>query len=425
MAENDLIGFGAKTLSNPSELGWMDWVTPDGTVLSSGENSTGADGAFPPGATTRTDAGRVVLWSYDLADGQALTLESIEVAAWAPSAEWEQRGPGKFNLGTVELRVAGATVAEVQAWGSDHHVSTLMAAAAGTSTSTVRASSVIDFGSALILASTTVIQARVTPTTGALGGHQPCVFRVWLWGTNATGGAVFYEGKLYPTGTDADQLILDVTLAAEFRLKSALIVADAGNTILVNDLEMKLDSEVIAVLGHPCMSAGVSRPARYSIPFGGLTFIGPRRFELSGRPFQDLGARVTATMVGRLESAGGGDGLGPVVSLVAPSVGPLAADYIDARYQPVSFRLYDADGIKDVTITVWLDGLPEPIVAFDDTGWRGRFVGLCTNSATPGGGTPPTQIDFVLLPVGGWRHNINAMKINALDVYGAKEGVDV
>lgn len=121
---------------------------------------------------------------------------------------------------------------------------------------------------------------------------------------------------------------------------------------------------------------------------------------------------------------GGGDGLGPVISLVAPPVGLLSEDRVTAIHTPVSFRLTDADGIKDVVITVLFEGANEPVVAFDDEGWRGRFAGNSTNSATPGSGGP-TTIDFVVFPAGGWRANIEALKINGLDIFGSKEGVDV
>lgn len=136
----------------------------------------------------------------------------------------------------------------------------------------------------------------------------------------------------------------------------------------------------------------------------------------TGTSLGDLTTPLGATPIGPA---------GPVLSLLSPAPGALAATLIEARYTPITFRLADTDGIKDVVITVWFDGHPEPIVAYDDTGWRGRFAGPSSASATPGGPTPPTQIDFEVLPIGGWRQNIAAMKINALDIYGRKEGVDV
>lgn len=119
-------------------------------------------------------------------------------------------------------------------------------------------------------------------------------------------------------------------------------------------------------------------------------------------------------------AAAKGDGVPPVISAFSPAPGLIDVDDVEARYTPITFNVRDSDGLGGIVVAVWFDGEPYPSLAYTlDAGFSGLFAasraGVAASSATSSGGSPPTEVDFSLLPVGGWRREVKQVSVTAWD----------
>lgn len=119
-------------------------------------------------------------------------------------------------------------------------------------------------------------------------------------------------------------------------------------------------------------------------------------------------------------AAAKGDGVPPVISAFSPAPGLIDVDAVTSRYTPITFSVVDSDGIGGIVVSVWFDGEPYPSLAYTlIDGFQGLFAaeraGVSSSSATQTGGSPPTEVDFSLLPVGGWRREIKQVEVVAWD----------
>ncbi len=113
-----------------------------------------------------------------------------------------------------------------------------------------------------------------------------------------------------------------------------------------------------------------------------------------------------------------GDGLGPVISSVTPSVGSEIA-----RFEPFEFNVGDDDGLKFITVTVKFFHIDDPMLVYDDEGFHGRFLSGSVYTANTGNLLDPSH--FSIIPDGGWFGTVEEIKVNALDIFGAKSGIDI
>lgn len=119
-------------------------------------------------------------------------------------------------------------------------------------------------------------------------------------------------------------------------------------------------------------------------------------------------------------AAAKGDGVPPTISAFSPEPGLVDVDAVTSRYTPITFSVSDVDGIGGIVVTVWFDGEPYPSLAYTLAGgFEGLFAaeraGVASSSAVQSGGTPPTEVDLSLLPVGGWRREVKQVSVTAWD----------
>lgn len=115
------------------------------------------------------------------------------------------------------------------------------------------------------------------------------------------------------------------------------------------------------------------------------------------------------------------DGVGPSITLMSPTPGgDLAATLREAWATPITFRVADDSGIRDVVVTCLFAGENEPLLVHDDEGFWGRWD-LHGDKVETVDGDLTVQIDFSIWPVGGWRKEIVALKVNGYDLLGNKE----
>ncbi len=112
------------------------------------------------------------------------------------------------------------------------------------------------------------------------------------------------------------------------------------------------------------------------------------------------------------------DGIGPAISGVTPSVGSEIA-----RFEPFEFDVGDADGLKQVIITIKFANISDAFLCYDDEGFHGRFI--TGSTYTPNSGTIEDPAHFSVVPDGGWFGSVEEIKVNVIDNFGAKSGVDI
>lgn len=242
------------------------------------------------------------IWSYTVPAGNKLTLDSIEIFG-SPVAPYEVRGPARYRLGTIYLE-EGTEPAAIGEWfldGVDAFQSAIMTGAGDGPSSAIRPGKILSFGDGITFDPGQEINVVFTPVVGAHGGIAPTVVRCTIFGENpVTGAPIYVKGTYHVASTLAWSITNYVVTAPGFVMKSIVITADTAKPVLAHELILRMNGGVIAELGHAFHSQGVSTPARYTIPFNGLTFGEGTKFELTGRNFLDLGQTFSVALAGEL-----------------------------------------------------------------------------------------------------------------------------
>jgi len=322
-----LLGYAKKTLNVAGELGWIDPVNLSGTIPSSGENSPSAGTGFDLKYGDRSDDGYVTLWSYTVTSGQKLSLDQINLTVNPPSGLWAVPGPARVRIGTYRVEVNATTVMEGELQHHDHFSSALMSSQIGTSGpfTCIRASKTLTaWGMQLDNGDT--LEVLFTPTaaiSSGITGICPSVVRSFLFlRDNDTMQVHAVEGRYYPVDDSANQVAFSYELPANggagYQFQSLMVRADVGKNVPINDVILRINQRPVLDLGHVIFHVGVSTPAIYNLPFGGVPLAPDTIIDLIGRPFLDLGVSVNGSVLGSLSAASPFPGVGTSVLVRGP-----------------------------------------------------------------------------------------------------------
>jgi hypothetical protein len=233
------------------------------------------------------------------------------------------------------------------------------------------------------------------------GDHQSGVFSsfrgVYLGGTPAVQGVLTGTGTAvtFPGGeTEADNALVLMIVAHSEDINGDRVSGQA-NASLSGVAEVFSNGSTTGTGGGLSITVGTKATA-------GVFTTGSATLSTSGN-------WVAYTVVLNSLALPAGDGIGPIVSGLTPAdAGNLP--YLD----PVEFDYTDADGIGDVTISVWFENESEPVVIYDGTpgAFRGRWAQLSERTGSA------VSAHFSLFPVGGWRKSIDRLRVNGFDIYG-------
>lgn len=166
----------------------------------------------------------------------------------------------------------------------------------------------------------------------------------------------------------------------------------------------------------------------YNIPYSDLAGLdihsisipgGMRDLVYNGRFYSTGGhlSNTAQTLVYYAEDIGDNteaDETTPTVTNVSP-----ADDSEIDRHDPISFSVEDlVPGLRLVVIWFKYDGDTDYILVYDGDGFTDLFERDSTIEETLGDDSETVQLDFSLMPAGGWRKDIESIRIRAVDRAG-------